>query len=167
MGIYKFISSLLFFSSFCIHVVVLTSCLNSALAGSNETDKLALLEVKASITHDPLGVLSSWNKTNHFCYWRGVTCGHRHKRVTSLDLESSKLEGSITPHVGNLSFLRVMSLRNNSFSNQIPPQIGRLHRLQDLWLANNSLSGQIPTNLSLCSQLDNPSRLQFAGGKNS
>ncbi|XP_048447670.1 putative receptor-like protein kinase At3g47110 [Pyrus x bretschneideri] len=153
MGLYNSISALVF-ASFCMHALILHySCSPSLSLPGNETDKLALLEVKASITHDPLGVLSSWNKTNHFCYWRGVTCGHRHKRVTSLDLESSKLEGSITPHVGNLSFLRVMSLRNNSFSNQIPPQIGRLHRLQDLWLANNSLSGQIPTNLSLCSQL--------------
>ncbi|CAN6697782.1 unnamed protein product [Malus baccata var. baccata] len=153
MGLYNSISALVF-SSFCMHALILHySCSPSFALPGNETDKLALLEVKASITHDPLGVLASWNETNHFCYWRGVSCSRRHKRVTSLDLESSKLAGSITPHVGNLSFLRELYLSNNSFNHQIPPQINRLHRLQDLWLENNSLSGQIPTNLSLCSQL--------------
>ncbi|XP_008368011.2 probable LRR receptor-like serine/threonine-protein kinase At3g47570 [Malus domestica] len=153
MGLYNSISALVF-SSFCMHALILHySCSPSFALPGNETDKLALLEVKASITHDPLGVLASWNETNHFCYWRGVSCSRRHKRVTSLDLESSKLAGSITPHVGNLSFLRELYLSNNSFNHQIPPQISRLHRLQDLWLENNSLSGQIPTNLSLCSQL--------------
>ncbi|XP_070661684.1 probable LRR receptor-like serine/threonine-protein kinase At3g47570 [Malus domestica] len=154
MGNYKFISPLLFFSYLCMHAFVLNSCLSLALAGSNETDKLALLEFKARITTDPFGVMSSWNETIHFCQWRGVTCGHRHKRITMLKLMSLKLGGSISPHVGNLSFLRVFSLKNNSFSHGIPPEIGRLRRLQLLGLHNNSLSGEIPANLSGCSELN-------------
>ncbi|XP_068314747.1 probable LRR receptor-like serine/threonine-protein kinase At3g47570 [Pyrus communis] len=154
MGIYMFISPLLFFSNFCMHAFVLNSFLSLALAGSNETDKLALLEFKACITTDPFGVMTSWNETIHFCQWHGVTCGHRHKRVTTLMLGSLKLGGSISPHVGNLSFLRVLSLSNNSFSHEIPSEIGRLHRLQRLGLRNNSLSGEIPANLSGCSKLN-------------
>ncbi|XP_048444074.1 probable LRR receptor-like serine/threonine-protein kinase At3g47570 [Pyrus x bretschneideri] len=64
-----------------------------------------------------------------------------------------KLAGSIPPHVGNLSFLRVIDLEANSLGRVIPPEFSRLHRLQHLWLNNNSLSGEIPTNLSRCSQL--------------
>nr|XP_008376279.1 probable LRR receptor-like serine/threonine-protein kinase At3g47570 [Malus domestica] len=124
------------------------------LAGSNETDKLALLEFKARITSDPFGIMTSWNETIHFCHWYGVTCGHRHKRITMLKLRSLKLGGSISPHVGNLSFLRVFSLINNSFRHQIPPEIGRMRRLQRLVLQNNSLSGEIPANLSGCSKLN-------------
>ncbi|XP_048422089.1 probable LRR receptor-like serine/threonine-protein kinase At3g47570 [Pyrus x bretschneideri] len=154
MGNYKFISPLLFFSYLCMHAFVLNSCLSLALAGSNETDKLALLEFKARITTDPFGVMSSWNETIHFCQWHGVTCGHRHKRITMLTLRSLKLGGSISPHVGNLSFLRVFNLKNNSFSHDIPPEIGRLRKLQVLALYNNSLSGEIPTNLSGCSELN-------------
>ncbi|XP_048422174.1 probable LRR receptor-like serine/threonine-protein kinase At3g47570 [Pyrus x bretschneideri] len=154
MGIYKFISPLLFFSNFCMHAIVLYSCLNLALAGSNETDKLALLEFKARITTDPFGVMTSWNETIHFCQWHGVTCGHRHKRVTTLTLRSLKLGGSISPHVGNLSFLRVFNLSNNNFNHEIPPEIGHLRRLKLLDLWNNSLSGEILANLSGCSELN-------------
>ncbi|KAF5454737.1 hypothetical protein F2P56_024382 [Juglans regia] len=118
----------------------------------NETDIMALLEFKAKI-HDPLKVLSSWNETVHFCKWRGVTCGRRHQRITGLRLVSLQLEGSISPFIGNLSFLRSLTLFNNSF-NLIPPQIGRLRRLQRLNLYKNSLSGRIPINISSCSNLE-------------
>ncbi|ONI22234.1 hypothetical protein PRUPE_2G116100 [Prunus persica] len=152
MRLYNSIS-LVFFLSFCIQVLILHSiCLCLALPG-NETDRLALLEVKARITSDPSGALASWNETNHFCGWHGVTCGRHHQRVTSLVLQSLKLAGSISPHVGNLSFLRALNLDNNNFSHEIPPQISRLRRLEDLILSNNSLRGEIPTNLSACSQL--------------
>ncbi|PQQ06682.1 putative LRR receptor-like serine/threonine-protein kinase [Prunus yedoensis var. nudiflora] len=136
-----------------MHAFVLNSCLSLALTGSNETDRLTLLEIKARITSDPFGVMTSWNETIQFCHWHGVTCGHRHKRITKLELKSLKLAGSISPHVGNLSFLRVINLQNNSFSHEIPQDIGRLRRLQQLVLQNNSLSGQIPSNLSGCSKL--------------
>ncbi|TQE00084.1 hypothetical protein C1H46_014337 [Malus baccata] len=154
MGNYKFISPLFFFSYLCMHAFVLYSCLSLALARSNGTDKLALLEFKARITTDPFGVMSSWNETIHFCQWHGVTCGHGHERITMLTLRSLKLGGSISPHVGNLSFLREFNLLNNSFSQEIPPEIGRLRRLQVLALQNNSLSGEIPANLSGCSELN-------------
>ncbi|XP_021830548.1 probable LRR receptor-like serine/threonine-protein kinase At3g47570 [Prunus avium] len=147
--------SYLFFSSFCIHALILHSiCICLAFSG-NETDRLALLEVKARITSDPFGVMASWNETNHFCDWHGVTCGRRHQRVTSLSLKSLKLAGSISPHVGNLSFLRALHLQNNSFSHEIPPAIGHLRRLEDLRLYNNSLTGEIPSNISGWSSLIN------------
>ncbi|KAK3422609.1 hypothetical protein EUGRSUZ_G03049, partial [Eucalyptus grandis] len=106
------------------------------------------------ITEDPLKVLSSWNGTVDLCQWYGVTCSRRHhNRVTILDLNSYKLSGSISPHIGNLSFLRILRLYNNSFHHEIPPQIGRLHRLRILSLANNSLAGEIPRNTSSCHNL--------------
>ena len=138
-------------SSFCIHVFMLLWCcglLVTSMAGrNNETDRLALLEFKAKITHDPFGVMTSWNHSIHFCRWKGVTCGSRHQRVITLDLQSLKLVGSISPHVGNLSFLRNLTLQNNSFHNNIPLEIGHLHRLQVLQLDNNTLNGKIPSNL--------------------
>ncbi|CAL2264023.1 unnamed protein product [Prunus armeniaca] len=122
--------------------------------GGNETDRLALLAIKAQITQDPHNVTSSWNESIHFCSWHGVSCGRRHrKRVTRLDLQSQKLAGSLSPHIGNLSFLRELELQNNSFSNKIPPEIGHLRRLQVLSLNNNSFSGPIPYNISYCSNL--------------
>uniref|UniRef100_A0A7N2LEW6 non-specific serine/threonine protein kinase n=1 Tax=Quercus lobata TaxID=97700 RepID=A0A7N2LEW6_QUELO len=144
-------------SSFCMRAFVhfwwFGLLVTSVVCGNNETDRLALLEFKAEITHDPFEVLSSWNDSIHFCQWRGVTCGRRHQRVTALDLQSLKLVGSISPHIGNLSFLRNISLQNNSFYNEIPSEIGRLFRLQSLSLFNNTMNGKIPSNISGCSNL--------------
>ncbi|CAL5343314.1 unnamed protein product [Camellia sinensis] len=145
-------------------VFVLMGCSCSGGSGSsthrhrvhvagNETDRLALLAFKAEITGDPFGALNSWNESIHFCQWAGITCGRRHQRVTKLNLDHQKLTGSISPHIGNLSFLRKLFLRNNSFTHQIPPELGHLRRLQILTLRNNSIGGEIPANISACSNL--------------
>ncbi|XP_028075676.1 probable LRR receptor-like serine/threonine-protein kinase At3g47570 [Camellia sinensis] len=147
-------------------VFVLMGCLCLCLGGSgssthrhhvhvagNETDRLALLAFKAEITGDPFGALNSWNESIHLCQWAGITCGRRHQRVTELILDHRKLTGSISPHIGNLSFLRGLWLRNNSFTHQIPPELGHLRRLQILTLLNNSIGGEIPANISACSNL--------------
>ncbi|KAI5321953.1 hypothetical protein L3X38_031025 [Prunus dulcis] len=143
-------------------ILLIYSLVNGALfvrsmhlrMGGNVTDRLALLAIKAQIKQDPHNVLSSWNESIHFCSWHGVSCGRRHRqRVTRLDLQSQKLAGSLSPHIGNLSFLRELVLLNNSFSNKIPPEIGHLRRLQVLSLNNNSFSGPIPYNISYCSNV--------------
>jgi LRR receptor-like serine/threonine-protein kinase EFR len=121
---------------------------------SNETDKLALLEFKSNID-DPLSILASWNESLHFCQWVGVTCGHKHQRVIGLDLKDQKLVGTISPHLGNLSFLRSLNLSSNSFSGGIPSEVGHLIRLQNLNLSYNSLEGEIPVSLSHCYNLVN------------
>ncbi|KAM7466592.1 hypothetical protein LguiB_014154 [Lonicera macranthoides] len=118
----------------------------------NDTDSLDLLAFKSNL-HDPLGVLSSWNRSVHFCKWQGIKCGLQHRRVTVLNLTSSGLVGSLSPNIGNLSFLRHIAFDNNSLQGQIPPEIGRLFRLQSLRLHSNSLEGEIPANLSHCTSL--------------
>ncbi|KAH9616441.1 hypothetical protein KSS87_009411, partial [Heliosperma pusillum] len=125
-----------------------------SIAGTNETDKQALLDIKALITNDPSRVLSSWNDSMPVCNWYGVQCGLKHARVTLLDLNSSQLTGTISPSIGNLSFLSILNLQNNSFGGTIPPQIGGLYRLWFLSLSYNSLVGELPSNISSCSQLE-------------
>ncbi|XP_059627991.1 probable LRR receptor-like serine/threonine-protein kinase At3g47570 [Cornus florida] len=136
---------------------MLISGFRATLAASSligpDTDRLSLLALKAKIVEDPLQAMTSWNESIHFCQWQGVTCGHLHQRVTALDLQSQKLVGSISPYIGNLSFLRVLQLQSNSFSHEIPPEIGRLQRLQNLSLNDNSIGGKIPANISGCSNL--------------
>ncbi|CAN1816903.1 Probable LRR receptor-like serine/threonine-protein kinase At3g47570 [Linum perenne] len=106
------------------------------------------------ISGDPTRAFSSWNDSTHFCQWYRVFCSKRyHGRVTGLGLPSRRLSGTISPYIGNLSFLKVLSLYNNNFHGEIPHEIGRLRRLQWLGLYNNSLSGEIPSNISRCSAL--------------
>ncbi|XP_075661118.1 receptor kinase-like protein Xa21 [Castanea sativa] len=121
--------------------------------GGNETDHQALLAFKKQITHDPENILSSWNDSLHFCEWEGVTCGHKHRRVTVLALSSRGLVGSLSPYIGNLSFIRVIQLDNNTIGGQIVDEVGRLLRLRGLGLSINSFQGKIPANLSHCSKL--------------
>ncbi|XP_031392110.1 probable LRR receptor-like serine/threonine-protein kinase At3g47570 [Punica granatum] len=138
----------------CITAISLVACSMSSAKWThgNENDHLALLEFKAN-TIDPVGVLSSWNSSHHICEWFGVTCGRRHWRVTRLELKSQGLSGTISPHIGNLNFLRVLHLGNNSFHSRIPLEVDRLSRLEYFLLYNNSLHGPIPPSLRTCSNL--------------
>ncbi|KAL4576199.1 hypothetical protein LXL04_012288 [Taraxacum kok-saghyz] len=137
-----------------IDIVFLFSCLIISLittTGCNETDYQALLQFKSMISNEGL---RSWNSSFHHCDWSGVSCEKPHIRVTYLVLESQGLEGSLSPHVGNLSFLRYFSLADNNFHGSIPQELGRLSRLRLLSLAHNNFSGVIPSNLSGCSNLE-------------
>ncbi|GJW67608.1 leucine-rich repeat protein [Tanacetum coccineum] len=151
--IYLSTSFLISFLFYGLAITCLTSATVSASYGGNETDYHALLSFKSMITHDPYKVLATWNHSFHFCEWSGVWCGRRHKRVTAVELPSKGLEGSLSPHVGNLSFLRYLSLWNNTFQGTIPHELGRLSRLRILYLHSNKFSGIIPQNLSGCSKL--------------
>ncbi|CAH1438581.1 unnamed protein product [Lactuca virosa] len=143
---------------FCIAFLSssLVMFLISGCKGDNETDFGALLSFKSMITSDPYGALSSWGNTTsfHFCDWNGVSCGKRHRRVTALVLQSQGLEGMLSPHVGNLSFLGFFSLFNNSFQGSIPRELGRLSRIRVIVLGRNKFNGLIPTNLSRCSNIE-------------
>ncbi|CAL5322642.1 unnamed protein product [Camellia sinensis] len=134
-----------------ICLIVSTTTANTIVG--NETDRLALLTFKTKITEDPHGVVNSWNNSYHFCEWKGVRCGHWHKRVTIIDLQSRDLVGSLSPHIGNLSFLHELRLNNNTFRGEIPAEIGNLFRLQKLNLSISNFEGEIPANLSRCSNL--------------
>ncbi|KAJ8765544.1 hypothetical protein K2173_014666 [Erythroxylum novogranatense] len=119
----------------------------------NETDRLSLLAIKHQIGHDPFGRLKSWNESSHFCHWLGVTCGRKHQRVVKLNFTAWKLTGRLAPDIGNMSFLRVINLQNNSLSDRIPPELGLLFRLQMLRLVYNMFIDEIPVNVSRCSKL--------------
>uniref|UniRef100_A0A2N9FD10 non-specific serine/threonine protein kinase n=1 Tax=Fagus sylvatica TaxID=28930 RepID=A0A2N9FD10_FAGSY len=125
----------------------------SSITQSNVTDRLSLLKFKEAIANDPYGIVSSWNDSIQFCNWHGITCSRRHQRVTALDLEGHKLRGTITPYIGNLTFLRTINLQNNSFNGEIPKEIGHLFRLQHLQLSSNTLAGGMPASLINCSEL--------------
>ncbi|KAK7304744.1 hypothetical protein VNO77_42631 [Canavalia gladiata] len=148
------------FSMHPIHLLILFT-INLVWFGANKTvstienaiDHLSLVKFKESISSDPYEILASWNSSTHFCNWHGITCSPRHERVIELNLEGYQLHGIISPHVGNLSFLRNINLINNNLYGKIPQELGRLLQLQQLSLMNNSLTWEIPTNLTRCLNL--------------
>ncbi|CAL2229552.1 unnamed protein product [Prunus armeniaca] len=137
----------------CMNTPLESATLPSCNTSGNETDRLALLDLKKRITQDPLHVMSSWNDSLHFCNWVGVTCNRCTKRVVILKLTAQKLAGSLPKSIGNLSRLTGIDLLNNSFAGEIPQEIGRLRSLRSLNLSWNSFGGKIPSNISHCAQL--------------
>lgn len=140
------------FPAILILELVITSFASCSALG-NETDKIALQQFRSLLTDNSAGTLASWNDSHHFCQWTGVTCGLRHQRVTALNLDGQDFAGTVSPFIGNLSFLQYLNLANNSLHGFIPPEIGRLFRLRNLILSHNTLGGGIPRNLSQCLNL--------------
>ncbi|XP_051198402.1 uncharacterized protein [Lolium perenne] len=115
---------------------------------SRNSERDALRAFRAGVS-DPSGTLQSWNSTAHFCRWEGVICDHGH--VTSLGV--SGLSGSISPAIGNLTYLETLNFSKNAFSGSIPATLGRLRRLSYLSFCDNGLSGVIPDSLRNCTGL--------------
>ncbi|ESQ39563.1 hypothetical protein EUTSA_v10000757mg [Eutrema salsugineum] len=120
---------------------------------TEETDKQSLLEFKSKVSEDKKAILSSWNNSFPLCSWNRVKCGSRHKRIIGLDVRGLQLGGVISPFIGNLSFLKVLLLENNSFGGSIPQELGSLFRLHHLLLGYNFFRGRIPSRLFNCSRL--------------
>ncbi|KAF7082366.1 hypothetical protein CFC21_086241 [Triticum aestivum] len=126
----------------------------SARTFSNMTDVDTLLALRAGLSNQQ-GALAAWNTTTDFCSWPGVSCSLEHKhRVTVLNLTSKGLAGTITPSIGNLTFLKILDLSQNNFHGEIPSSIGRLFRLQHLNLSGNSLDSDVNSDLKNCTSLE-------------
>uniref|UniRef100_A0A7N0U3H2 Leucine-rich repeat-containing N-terminal plant-type domain-containing protein n=1 Tax=Kalanchoe fedtschenkoi TaxID=63787 RepID=A0A7N0U3H2_KALFE len=147
-----------YYCDMCLFTTLLLISVSFSISGEDNSehgDRTTLLALRDGFTSGgtppPDGsALSSWNSSFHFCQWQGVTCGKRHKRVTTIRLTEQMLDGVLPPSIGNLTFLRKLDLRNNSLHGQVPEEIGRLRRLRDLYLERNFFGGRIPVELSNC-----------------
>ncbi|KAF5933486.1 hypothetical protein HYC85_029657 [Camellia sinensis] len=77
----------------------------------------------------------------------------------ALRLQSMGLAGTISPHIGNFSFLRRLDLRNNSFHGnrlvgRIPNELTTLPLLRILFLRSNNLPGTLSPSFGNLSNLE-------------
>ncbi|KAJ0985203.1 hypothetical protein J5N97_003559 [Dioscorea zingiberensis] len=113
---------------------------------SNAADWDTLLTFKATI-QDTNGALRNWIQGSSPCIgnkanWTGIICGDG--VVLGLQLENMSLSGNLSLNeLTNLSGLRTLSFKNNSFGGYLP-DMGKLGSLRSIYLAMNKLSGQIP-----------------------
>ncbi|CAJ2656927.1 unnamed protein product [Trifolium pratense] len=143
--------SCLFLFSLSLHCFV--ACL-AANKKNITTDEFALLAFKSLITSDPYHILANnWSTSSSVCTWVGVSCDETHNRVHGLNFRDMNLRGTISPSLGNMSFLVFLEFRNNSFGGELPKEICRLHRLKILDLTYNKFVGGIPAMLGNLSQL--------------
>ncbi|XP_059462706.1 receptor kinase-like protein Xa21 [Corylus avellana] len=138
--------------------LLVQSCMFQYLAQSSTTsftDQAALIAFKSKLTSGPNQTVlaANWSTATNFCNWIGVSCSRRRQRVTALNLRFMGLQGTISPHIGNLSFLVYLNLCCNTFFGSLPNEIGRLHRLKRLVLSSNQLEGNIPPTLQNCRNL--------------
>ncbi|KAM7462646.1 hypothetical protein LguiA_030767 [Lonicera macranthoides] len=140
---------------FAILVLLFTSIPHAvdSTIPSIQTDKEALISFKSQLTTEPPNdALLRWDQNLSPCNWTRVLCNR--ERVIGLDLSGLKLAGSISPHIGNLSFLASLQLQSNQLTGKIPNQLGNLFRLRVLNMSFNNLEGTIPSNLSHCRKLE-------------
>ncbi|KAK4482975.1 hypothetical protein RD792_010149 [Penstemon davidsonii] len=81
-------------------------------ASADDADVMAKLA--KSLNPTPSG----WTGTN-FCKWTGVSCSSN--QVTSINLASKSLTGSLPPEITQLSTLKSLSLQKNQLSGPLPP----------------------------------------------
>jgi len=84
--------------------------------------------------------------------WAGITVYNDH--VIDINLPHNGLSGSIPPELGNLSYLKSLSLFDNQLEGSIPKELGNLSNLESLFLGENQLSGNIPTEVGNLSHLN-------------
>ena len=139
-------------------LLVQPSILQLSESSNNFTDQLALIAFKTEIIsfgpNNTIFSAGNWSKATNFCEWFGVSCSRRRQRVTALNLSYVGLQGTISPHIANLSFLLSLDLTNNSFYGFLPHEISHLHRLRELRLSFNLLEGNIPPTLHNCPKLE-------------
>ncbi|KAH7834609.1 hypothetical protein Vadar_017874 [Vaccinium darrowii] len=103
---------------------------------------------------------SGWTGTNP-CTWTGITCDSTSTHVTSINLASLSLSGSLPSTLNSLSLLQTLTLQRNSLSGPLP-SLSNLTSLEQIYLDSNNFTS-VPTNflsgltnLQTLSMSDNP-----------
>ncbi|KAF6153446.1 hypothetical protein GIB67_003636 [Kingdonia uniflora] len=120
---------------------------------------------------------SYFNKTTTPCTWSGISCNNAGNVVklnvstlglqgtllnfkfssflylTTLDLSSNALFGTIPTHITNLSQITSLIFSNNTLSGEIPREIGLLTNLVSLVISQNLLYGPIPSTVGNLTKL--------------
>lgn len=134
--------------------------------GASETPSTtlnALVAFRKAITADPTGALSTWSINSSYCSWEGVACHMGTHQVKSIQLAQRRLQGSITPLLGQLSSLSYLNLSFNRLTGLLPAELGGCTSLAELAINDNQLIGG-----SLPREFANLTRLKVlsAGGNN-
>ncbi|XVE84659.1 hypothetical protein DITRI_Ditri17bG0030800 [Diplodiscus trichospermus] len=130
------------------HHVLLPLLLLSAVRAAAD-DGPAILKIASSFRSAPSG----WSSTSsdNYCMWPGINCDNNN-RVTSINLSSKSLSGTISPDISALSELRSVSLQRNSLSGTIP-SFSNLSSLQSIYLDSNAFTSVSPDAFSGLSSL--------------
>ncbi|THU70328.1 hypothetical protein C4D60_Mb08t23840 [Musa balbisiana] len=119
-------------------------------ASLGKGDALYDMKIKLNVTGNQL---IDWNQNQvNPCTWNSVICD-TNNNVVQVTLSSMGFNGILSPRIGELLYLTVLSLPGNNITGGIPEQFGNLSSLTNLDLENNRLSGDIPASLGKLAKL--------------
>ncbi|MDE2937621.1 MAG: M66 family metalloprotease [Chloroflexota bacterium] len=138
---------------------------SAGVATCGETEALDDRKVLTRFYHVANGtnwnVDTNWLSESPLEQWHGVTTDAL-GRVIKLELQENNLAGTLSPALGNLSYLSVLDLHGNQLEGFIPAELGLLTNLTKLELRNNRLTGSIPAELGQSGKLV---ELELAGNQ--
>ncbi|KAF3953547.1 hypothetical protein CMV_021023 [Castanea mollissima] len=117
-----------------VRLIYLFTFIFSFLTLSYADDAAAMAKLLASFDTAPSG----WSATTDCCKWKNVNCDGSN-RVTSINLASQSLTGTLPSDLGTLTQLTTLSLQGNSLSGPLP-SLANLTSLQELYLDNNNFT---------------------------
>nr|XP_016506753.1 PREDICTED: receptor-like kinase TMK4 [Nicotiana tabacum] len=82
---------------------------------------------------------SGWSTSQPFCSWKNVNCDKSSTTVTSINLDSQSVSGSLPPQLNQLSNLKTLSLQNNQLSGPLP-SFSNMSHLAEIFLDNNQFT---------------------------
>ncbi|XP_023638432.1 putative receptor-like protein kinase At3g46340 isoform X1 [Capsella rubella] len=117
---------------------------------TNEDDVSAMKNIKATYGLSRISWQGDPCVPRQFS-WDGLICNDTNvstpPRITSLNLSSSGLTGTIAPGIQNLINLQTLDLSNNNLTGKVPEFLANMKSLLFIDLRNNKLHGLIPRNL--------------------
>ncbi|CAN6237857.1 unnamed protein product [Urochloa humidicola] len=131
-------------------LLILAVSLPCFLASDRQGDALYDMKQKLNVTG---GQLSDWNQNQvNPCTWNSVICDNNNN-VVQVTLAERGFTGVLSPRIGELQYLSVLSLAGNRITGSIPEEFGNLSSLTSLDLEDNLLAGEIPASLGNLSKL--------------
>ncbi|KAK1426364.1 hypothetical protein QVD17_15035 [Tagetes erecta] len=104
----------------------------TSLTLSDDSD--VMLKLSTSISPAP----STWTSTTSYCKWDGITCDSSN-RVTSINLASKSLTGTLPANINHLSQLKTLAVQRNSISGDLPT-LSNLTMLQQVIVDGNNFT---------------------------
>ncbi|XP_043720895.1 probable LRR receptor-like serine/threonine-protein kinase At3g47570, partial [Telopea speciosissima] len=119
--------------------------------GSGEADDLSFMNTLTNCS----SLARLWLAVNQFGGVLPNSIANLSTQLREISIRHNRIYGNISPGIGNLVSLSVLSLTDNLLEGSIPTSIGRLQMLVILYLAGNKFTGPIPSlgNLTILNEL--------------
>ncbi|KAL3829283.1 hypothetical protein ACJIZ3_018085 [Penstemon smallii] len=110
---------------------------------SSADDSAVMSTLLSSLTPPPSG----WSSSTPFCNWTNVNCDTTSTFVTSINLNSASISGTLPPELNQLTQLQSLSLQRNSLSGTLP-SFENMTSLEQIYLDENDFT-TVPNNFLL------------------